>query len=629
MTKAELIKKIQAANDAYSAGIPFMTDTDYDILWQQLYDLDPDNPILYHTARNTSTFSGAITHRYPIYGTAKAFNMEDLRPYLMRFGSKELVIEPKYDGCAAVLELTSSGWRLALEGDGIRGADITFLMKHINFPFHTRHFQSIEIVIPWAEWNPSYGKNPRNTVSGWTNPLRKTSPPAKMTAVPHNFGMLSVSYVYDGNLENLNEKLLQLHTKWKDIYPIDGLMIKVADEQARLIIGTDGPRNAWSIAWKPPIQTAKTIVTNIEWNVSRLGRIIPTVIYNPIELCGTTNHRVTGNNAQWILDRKIGIGSTLLVGKAGEIIPKIVKVFLEKPFIGDGVSQTTPQKAQHIGKKAGFPVPGRVTCPDKNSPENANFSVSNFSIPGACPKCNSKLTWQGVHLICDSPTCIAKLTVSLSYFYSQKGIKIDGIGEATIEKILQDSKCYEVLRDQPWALLDMLTYNIMDEVISALSLKVFTNIFSEVGNISGTKTMAHFIAGLGMPGLAYKTALRLCQFLKTGKLNIHVSENAKNNFIQAISKYQQAISEMKNFSFAALPQPAKAIYCVTGTLSMSREAFIEQNSLLGYEFSAGVTRETHYLVMGEDPGKTKIVKAQKYNIAIITEEQFNKIIIGE
>lgn len=326
MNKAELIEKIQKANTAYSAGIPFMPDSEYDLLWQELYQLEPDNPILYHTARNTSTLTGAITHRYPVYGTAKAFNAEDLRPYLMRFGSKELVIEPKYDGCAAVLELTSNGWQLALEGDGIRGSDITFLLPHIHFPFTTRHFQTVELVIPWKDWDPAYGKNPRNVVSGWTNPTRKTAPPAMMTAVPHNFGITSQSYNYDGDLDKFNELLLHLHTEWKEIYPIDGLMIKVKDEKARLLIGTDGPRNAWSIAWKPPIQTKLTTVTSIEWNVSRLGRIIPTIIYEPVDLCGTTNQRVTGNNAQWIIDKQIKVGSTILLGKAGEIIPKILNV---------------------------------------------------------------------------------------------------------------------------------------------------------------------------------------------------------------------------------------------------------------------------------------------------------------
>jgi DNA ligase (NAD+) len=620
MTKDELIDKIQKANSAYSAGIPYMTDSEYDLLWQELYQIDPDNKLLYHTARNDSILTGAITHRYPIYGTAKAFNTDDLMPYLTRFGSRELVIEPKYDGCAAVLELTSSGWQLALEGDGIRGADITFLLPHIKCPFKARHFQSIEIVIPYKDWDPTYGKNPRSVVIGWTNPTRKEAPPAKMTAVPHNFGPFSHHYNYDGDLDKLNELLLKLHTEWKEIYPIDGLMIKVADEKARLLIGTDGPRNAWSIAWKPPIQTATTIVTNIEWNVSRLGRVIPTVIYEPIELCGTTNQRVTGNNAQWIVDRQIRVGSTLLVGKAGEIIPKILKVTNESGQAGQGQDEKTSQGAQNTTKNSVAPDPGRVV-PTKQT----GLKTPIFSVPGLCPICNSKLTWDSVHLICDSETCIAKQIVSLAYFYSHKGINVDGVGEATIEKILMQPKGYEILKDRPWALLDMLTYDLVGVVHDAVGEKIFTKIYSQTTAISGTKTMAHFIAGLGLTGLAYKTSLRLCQFLKTGKLNIHVSIPAKQNFIAAVATFNTAMNEMKNFSFAQLPQPAKAIYCITGTVSKSREAFVEELSLFGYEFSAGVTRETNYLIVGEEPGKTKIAKATRYNIPMVTEEQFNII----
>lgn len=283
--------------------------------------------------------------------------------------------------------------------------------------------------------------------------------------------------------------------------------------------------------------------------------------------------------------------------------------------------QNTPQDEQNVPK---FHV---SDFPCSDVPAQTNGPETPLScIPDNCPICGSALTWSGVHLICDAPNCIAKLIVSLEYFYSQKGIKIDGIGAATIEKILLQPKCYEVLKDRPWALLDMFKYDILAEVSSVLGNKTFDTLYSQVTAASGTKTMAHFVAGLGLPGLAYKTALRLCQFLKTGKLNIHVSAAAKDNFIKAVNKYNQAMNEMLGFKFAPLPSPAKAIYCVTGTLSMSREAFIEKMSALGYEFSAGVTRETNYLIVGEEPGKTKIAKAERYNLPQITENQFNKLI---
>jgi len=576
MTREQLIEEIRQANMAYASGIPFMTDSEYDLLWQQLYAIDPHNNLLYHTAQNRASLTGKTWHKQPIYGTNKAFNMTDLKPFLTRFGSYVLKIEPKYDGCAAVVTLTDSGIALTLEGDGRCGTDITHMLPHIKFPFQLKHFQAVEILIPLAEWNPAYGANPRNVVAGWL--ARKyDKPSAMMTAIPHNYGSLFSDYTYSGSLEAMGDFLLETYSNWSKIYPMDGLMIKVADEKVRLVAGNNGQTNNWSIAWKPPIQVKETKVTNIEWNISRLGRAIPTVVYEPIELCGTTNNRVTGNNAQWIKDRQIMPGSTISVGKAGEIIPKIL---------------TT-----------------------RNLNEYKNL------LPIHCPKCTEILQWEGVHLVCNGPTCIAKLIVSIAYFYSQKGIKIDGVGEGIIEKLLQNEKCYSVLSTKPWALLDPLSYDIVPDIINEIGVTIYSNIAEQVFSMNNQVHMAHFVSGLGLPGLAYKSALRLCQYLKTGEINIHITDRAKQSFVTAASIYTNAITEMKNFSFAPLPTEAKAIYCITGSLSQSREAMIEILNGYGYEFSSGVTRETNYLVVGDDPGRNKIEKATRYNIPQITEEQ--------
>ncbi len=582
MTKQELEQEIKQANIAYASGIPYMTDAEYDVLWQQLYAIDPDNELLYHTAQDRGALTGLVKHKRPIYGTNKAFNMEDLKPFLTRFGSKPLVIEPKYDGCAAVITHEKDGISITLEGDGRCGKDITHMMKYIKFPFHLRNFQAVEILLPWEDWNPNYGKNPRNVVAGWLS--RKYDAPATtMTAIPHNFGNLSHDYFYDGDIESLNELLLTIYNKWSVIYPIDGLMIKVADEKLRLVAGNNGVTNAWSIAWKPPIQVKETKVVNIEWNVSRLGRVIPTVIYEPIELCGTTNSRVTGNNAKWLAVKNIQIGSFITVGKAGEIIPKIISV-------------------------------------EKNKNE--------FKLPAVCPTCGELLHVNGVHLICNGDNCIAKKIVSIAYFYSGKGIKVNGIGEKIIEKLLRNKKCYDILIEKPWALLDCLSYDILDEVISVIGPATLSNIIEQIQAVNGEKNMAHFIAGLGLHSVAYKTALRLCQYLKTGILTMHVHKNAKKNFSIGVFEFEKASKEMKNFHFAKLPNPAKAIYCITGVLSQSRNEMIEWLAQQGYEFSAGVTRATNYLIVGENPGKTKIQKAERYDIPQITEEQLLHI-LGE
>lgn len=629
MNKTELINKIQDANAAYAAGIPFMTDEAYDILWQELYKLDPTNSLLYHTA-NRGSLTGADWHKFNIYGTQKAFCMEHLKPFLTRFGSQTLTIEPKYDGCAVVMTATSNGWKLSLEGDGKCGQDISHKIQFINFPDNLKHFQSMEVLIPLSDWQDDFGKNPRNTVAGWL--ARKHDiPPIKMTAISHNYGPLHYDYQYDGNLDNLGELLLNIHSEWSKIFPIDGIMLKVKDENTRLVAANNGQVNNWSIAWKPPIQTKVTIVRDIEWNVSRLGRVIPTIIYDPIELCGTTNSRVTGNNATWIKEREIQIGSHILVGKAGEIIPKIISVDNSAIHIHlDALweqqrEQKTENTTENFDPKPCLNVPCGVVPTQQNVLETYEKSL----LPERCPTCESQLTQEGVHLICNSDKCIAKLTTSIAYFYSAKGIKVDGIAEATIEKLLNNTECYNVLKDKPWAILDPISYNLYPPIYSILGDKIYNKTQNEINKLNLTKNMAHFISGLGLPGLAYKTTLRLCQFLKSGKLNIHISDKAQQSFIKAVTIYNDAINEMKYFKFAPLPSPAKAIYCITGTLSIDRLAMITKLEAYNYEFSSGVTRETNYLIVGDDPGKTKIAKANKYNIPQVSEEQLFKILTGD
>jgi len=580
MNKEPLEQAIEEANIAYSAGIPFITDAEYDILWQALYALEPNHPLLYHTAQAHQQVHNKSWHKHQIFGTNKAFGMEDLKPFLMRFGNQQLVIEPKYDGCAAVITKEKDGLSITLEGDGKCGSDVNHMLPFINIDFQLRNFQTVEILLPVAEWNPDFGKNPRNVVAGWLA-RKHEAPSAMMTAIPHNFGDLSKDYNYDGDLDSLGELLIFTHAEWSKIYPIDGLMIKIKDEKSRMIAGNNGTTSSWSIAWKPPIQIKATTVTDIEWNVSRLGRVIPTVLYVPIDLCGTTNSRVTGNNAKWLFDKNIKLGSKITVGKAGEIIPKIIEV---------------------------------------------EYSDNYLSLPQFCPTCKELLQWSGVHLVCNGNNCIAQKIVSIAYFYSNKGIKVDGIGEAMIEKLLNNKKCYDVLVAKPWALLDMYSYSIMRDVIDVLGETIFANIITEVNAIDRTKNMSHFIAGLGLQGLAHKSALKLCQYIKTGKLSGNVPSKARESFAGAVMAYQEAAAEMKIFKFAPVPTPAKAKYCITGTLSMDRDAMIELLNDFSFGFSATVTMDTNYLIIGDDAGKTKINKAIKYGIPQITEAQLMNII---
>jgi NAD-dependent DNA ligase len=175
----------------------------------------------------------------------------------------------------------------------------------------------------------------------------------------------------------------------------------------------------------------------------------------------------------------------------------------------------------------------------------------------------------------------------------------------------------------------MKSYNIVHEVLKILGETVTRNIMDQVNSVKEVKTMAHFIAGLGLPKLAYKTALRLCQYLKTGKLTMTIQAEAQRNFCEAAILFKEADEEMKYFMFAPMPNVARAKYCITGTLSTPREDMINYLASKEFEFSNSVTKETDYLIVGESPGKLKIQKAQKYGIPQTTETQLFKLLKGD
>lgn len=603
MSPEELIKKLNAANLAYSKGMPFMTDSEYDILWKELHRYDPTNKVLYHTANNPNLPYDVLEHKFQIFGTQKAFNMDDLKPFLQRFGSETLILEPKYDGCAAILYLGPEPEedKLILEGNGLSGQDVSHHLEKIFCDFEPRHMESVEIIIPTTGWDEKLGANPRNTVAGWI--ARKELPHQNLVEiVSHNNGALKKEYSFTGDQDHLEETLLMCYNEWSKLYPLDGIMIKVLDEQRRIISSHNGTAYNWSIAWKPPIQTTKTKVMQIEWNVSRTGRVIPTVIYEPVKLCGTINSRVTANNAHWLIEKGIRVDSTITVGKAGEIIPKILAVSGPDVPFNDGL------------ETSGVTVPTNTQTALKTD------------IPLTCPVCSNELITNGVDLLCIANDCIAQLTKSIAYFYSDKGIEVKTIGEYRIADILQSYLVRETLKKKPWALLDPIEYDIYYEIFQAWGNKRTYAYMESLHQIKGKKNAIHFIAALGLPGLAYKSALKLFNFIKTGKLKSNVSRKAQESFITAFATYQIAEKEMNNFQFDLVPQPSEISYCITGTLTHSRNDTIEYLTKQGWEFSNQVSKYTDYLIVGESPGGTKMAKAKELGTKIITEDQMNEFL---
>ena len=573
----DLKTNLKQANEAYAKGLGYMSESEYHKLWKKVFEIDPYCTDLYHTGDLRTVQSHEYLHLQPIYGTQKAFDDEDLKIFLQRHKGIDLIIQPKFDGVGAIIYNTIDGYKLVLQGNGFAGRDITNKLKYIKFNEFKGPSDEVELIITLADWKDSYGANPRNTVAGMMN-RDVFDMYGIVTAISHHNTIATVN-IQSADFDSIKDTLLECYAKWSKIWPIDGIMIKVADEYERLKANHNGTYYLWSVAWKPEISVAETRVTGIEWNVSMHGRIIPKIKYDSVNLCGTINSWATCNNAKWLIDKNIFIGAKIVIGKAGEIIPKIVEV-----LSSNGIS----------------------------------------SIPNVCPVCLSELKWDGVHLVCTADDCIEQVAKKVDYFYSDKGMDLKGIGKATIIELMENNlELYKLFNKTPWVLLDPISYKITMELQTVLGDVRYKAYIKSLVKIKGKKNAAHFIASLGTKNLAYKNVIKNWNLLSS----ISNIDKVKPEFINGLKTFFKARSEMKNFKFAEMPKAVKMYYVVTGTLSVERSDIEEYLKGYHWELQKSVTKATELVIVGDSPGKTKLKAAKKYGVKLITEEQINDYIM--
>jgi NAD-dependent DNA ligase len=583
LSLSQLVLKIQLANNAYAIGKPFLSDQEYDVLWKALYDIDPTHHLLYHTAQDNKLQKDHRPHKYQIFGTQKAFSMKDLLPFLQRFEKETLLLQPKYDGCAGVLyKQPNNQLALILEGDGLSGRDISSHLPHIFYdPTHLREVNSVEIVIPLSNWHPSYGKNPRAVAAGLVN-SPKLPPKNLLELVSHNSGRLHVLYKYDGSLDNLNEVLLSLYHAWKQHYPLDGIMIKVADDNLRLQVAHNRQVYLWSIAWKPPIQTKETRVTAIEWNISRFGRCIPTIIYEPLELCGTTNSRATGHNAMWIKEQNLRVGSSLIIGKAGEIIPKILHV-------------------------------------------TTDINNHGASIPDICPSCANPLTWEDRHILCLEPHCPSRVINKMRFFCHYMGIH--DFGPSIMEKLLSHEDILAVFSHKPWAILVPGQFFPIGLIIETLGEAYTNKYIQQIQNLQGKKNMLHFISSLSLHKLTYNMALKIYRQMKGWEKSSKLPDTALVSFVTGLGIWEEMKKDQLDFVWAEPPKNKPLYYSITGDLSVSRSEMTAYLAKYRWEYQREVTRGTSCLIVGKTSWKTKkLIAAEQLKTPMISENDLPDII---
>jgi DNA ligase (NAD+) len=650
----ELRRQLAAFNYRYYVlDDPEVPDAEYDRLMQELRELEaahpqiitPDSP----TQRVSGTAAvqfGAVRHRVPMLSLGNAFTDEQVgdfdrrvRERLGAAGDVDYTAEPKLDGLAVTL--TYEGGRLvraATRGDGttVRTIRSVPLVLEGRAPplFEARG----EVFMPlagFARMNEEAKKrgerlfvNPRNAAAG---ALRQLD--AKITAQrPLEIFFYSTGAVEGMTLPARQSALLELLRKlglrtsaeaqrvrglaecleyYRRLlarraelpYQIDGVVYKVdrREEQERLGFVSREPR--WAIAHKFPAEEELTQLLNVEFQVGRTGALTPVARLKPVFVGGATVSNVTLHNMDEIERNDIRIGDTVVVRRAGDVIPEIVRVIPER----------RPAKAKRI------------------------------ELPSHCPVCNSpveRAPGEAVARCSGGFTCRAQRQEALRHFASRRALDIEGLGDKLVEQLVEHSlvsspdELYTLTKEQLLE-LERMGERSADNLLIALER-------------SKTTTLPRFLYALGIRDVGEATALALAQHF--GSLERLMAADAAAieevpdvgpvvaghvAVFMASEKHRRAIANLRargvhwenleRKAAAAAPLAGKSIV-VTGTLSsMSREEAQERLRGLGAKVSSSVSSKTTYLVHGADPG-SKLEKARQLNVELLDEQAFLKLL---
>ncbi len=628
-----------------------ISDYDYDMMMRELSSLEEEFPELLKNdspthrvgGRSDNTFE-EVVHTVRMESLQDAFSEDELRAFDGRvkkvFPSAKYVVEPKIDGLSCSLEYRDGVLvRASTRGDGNVGEDVTANVKTIrsvplklktDIPFievrgevYMSHASFQELVAQQELNEEKTFKNPRNAASG---SLRQKNP--KITAsrkldifvfnIQQKEGGKDLSTHYESlkYLEKLGFKTIPGYAlcdsmdeaieKIKSIgdnrgtlsFDIDGAVIKTDDFSMREELGSTAKFPKWAVAFKYPPEEKSTKLLDIEIQVGRTGVLTPTAIFEPIILAGTTVSRATLNNADFIREKGIAIGDTIIVRKAGDIIPEVLSV------------------AEHKGEN------------------------DVYEYPEKCPACESTVVREdGESAIrCVNPDCPAQLLRKLIHFCSRDAMDIEGLGSAVLEQLVNEnliSKASDIYRLNPMELVSLermgekSTFNLLDAIekskendlyklIFALGIhhiglkaaKLLANHFGTMDNLlNATKEDVTSIDGIG--DVMADTLIKTLSLPETRTL---------------IDDFKAMGLNMKNLTESVDKRFEGMTFVLTGTLSKyGRREAQEIIEKFGGKASGSVSKKTSVVLAGEDAG-SKLRKATELGVKIINEAEFEEMI---
>ncbi len=656
-TAAERIKELREEINLHNyyyhvLDSPRISDREFDLLMKELLDLEglyPDLVALDSPSRRiggepVSAFA-EVRHRVPMLSLENVFSLEELGDFYRRFQRNlglekiELVGEPKIDGLAVSLYYEEGVFmRGATRGDGYTGEDITHNLATIwSLPLKLRQPLTLEVrgevFMPKNEFlrlnnrreaeGLSLFANPRNAAAG---SLRQLDPKIAAQRSLDLF-VFSLVYIPGGKtldtqweaLKHLKElgfkvnehiSLLREFQEVEDFirdmdakrqefpYEMDGIVFKVNEFALQEKLGYTSRAPRWAVAFKFSSEEAVTTIKDIQVNVGRTGAITPVAFLEPVFLAGSLVKRASLHNEDIIREKDVRIGDRAVVHKAGDVIPEVVRVLPEK--------------------RSGEEIP--------------------YASPGSCPSCGKEVTRlpEEVALRCLNPACPAQVIERIIHFASRGGMDIAGLGESLAQQLYENGLVEDI---------GDLYYLTKDELVKLerMADKSAQNLLDGLEE-SKKNPLNKLLYGLGIRFVGEKAARMIAshfknlyriadasmeELLSLEEVGPKIASSIKEFFEQEETQKILKKLEKAGVNFYEEPRGEQSkmlfkgrTFVLTGTLSnYTRQEARELIESEGGEVTSSVSRNTDYVLTGENPG-SKLQRAQELGVEVISEEEF-------
>lgn len=637
----------------YVLDAPTIPDYEYDRMLRELEKLEKDHPELVTPDSPTQRVGGEavdsfqqVVHRVPLQSLQDVFSPEELLDFDRRVREggavPEYLLEPKVDGLSVALEYENGIFvRGATRGRGDVGEDVTENLRTIrSIPLKLDNAPEIlivrgEVYMPRKTFErlneerelkgESLFANPRNAAAGAMRQLDpKVAAARGLDMVVFNIQYTDrqpfqsdsagldwlrslrfkvIDYQVSDDMEDIQSAIFELGDR-REKYPfdIDGAVVKVNSLAQRDVLGETAKFPRWAAAYKYPPERKESVVEEIVVQVGRTGVLTPKAVVAPVRLAGTTVTNATLHNQDFIAEKDIRVGDTVIVQKAGEIIPEIVSVVKEKR-------------------------------PEGTSP---------YLLPTVCPVCGAAVARDedGAHIRCTGAECPAQLLRNLTHFASRDAMDIEGLGPAVVKGLVgaglvkTPADLYRLERDQV-AKLDRMGRKSAENLIGAierskqndLSKLLYAFGIRQVGQKAGKILAARFgcLDALAQASVEELTAIDDVGGITAQYLTQWFAAPQSQHLIAAL---KEAGVNMENQSVPMGDRLAGITFVLTGELSSgSRKEAGAKLEALGAKVSGSVSKKTGCVVAGEAAG-SKLRKAQELGVPVFDEEEF-LILVGE